>query len=100
MSTVRLTDGSVGERVTEEITPARARRWLRTTRGAMNQTKAQAYSNLLASGRFRDGGQVTIKGGFVMSGRHLLAAVASTGIPLRVNVLRIHDPQSSHPELR
>jgi hypothetical protein len=100
MSEVRLRNGRVGEMVSEEITPAKARRWLRTARGSMVTMKTKAYANLMRQGRFSEGGKVTIKGGFVTSGRHLLAAICETGITRRVNVVRIDDPNSSHPELR
>lgn len=87
--TVRLTDGRSGELVTETITPAKALRWVRTSRGRLNHTKVQGYSHLMRSGRWRDGGRITIVGRSVVTGRHLLAAIANTGNTLRVDVLRI-----------
>lgn len=85
----------------ETITRAKAQRWVRTIRGRrLQRTKIRMYETLMRQGKWRAGGRITIHGNYVVKGRHALAAIASTGIPQEMWVLRIVDPKSSHPELR
>ena len=83
----------------ETITPAKAERWLRTVRTTPSKTKNIAYTLLMQSGKWRDGGRVVIDGGFLKVGRSAVHAIAKSGIEQEMWVQRISDPNSSHPEL-
>lgn len=100
---VGLVDGRVGTLTLEAITPTKAARWVRTSRGARlrctKATKIIMYANLMRQGRWKPGGRICIDHGFVVKGRYALAAIVSSGITQEMQVLRIHDLKSSHPQL-
>jgi hypothetical protein len=87
-----------------EITPATAARWVRTSRGkrlhCTKRTKLEAYVLLMQSGRWKPNGRIVIQDNFVVDGRYALAAIARSGIPQTMYVLRVTTQPSSHPELR
>lgn len=102
--TVRLVDGRVGTLSVELITPAKAARWVRTSRGrnlrCTKATKIKTYELMMRQGKWREGGRICISGGFVFKGRNALAAIVASGISQEMQVLRVQVPNSSHPELR
>ncbi len=103
MTTVTLKDGRSGELTMETITPAKARRMVRTSRGlrlhCTKRTKIIMYENLIRQGKWRPG-KIVIHGDFVVVGRHALAAIANCDVSQEMWVLRVPVPGSSHPELR
>jgi hypothetical protein len=71
----------------ELITATRARKYLATKRGAMSEIKVKSYALLMKSKRWRGGGHILLdEAGHLIGGKHLVSAIAATGLPQRVSV--------------
>lgn len=84
--------------VTENITPAKAREYLKTSKGnrPISKVFVKSYADTMKKGKWLLNGMCIIfdSDGHLQDGHHRLHAVIEAGIPVRFDVTRGVDPQS------
>jgi len=76
-------------RVTELITPERAKEILRTgsPSGAVSKAKVEAFKTKMEAGRWREEGEfIYIRNGKLMNGHHRLEAVIRSGMSIKFRI--------------